>query len=130
LLLSDTHNDLRIKGAGTMIARKTDPAERIKASARSGDSTPRAFRSTFALKLLAASKHCFLIPRPRSPAWKKAALSQLRGSRRRPSGIACDVRADYPYGIYRYSSVPSPTLDSGDAYVRAKLPALEIRSSI
>jgi NADH:ubiquinone oxidoreductase subunit D len=37
----------------------------------------------------------------------------LVGLAARASGIACDVRADFPHGIYRYSSVPSPTLDSG-----------------
>jgi hypothetical protein len=48
----------------------------------------------------------------------------------RACGIACDARSDFPYGIYRYSSIPSPTLDSGDAYARAKLRALELRNSI
>ena len=54
----------------------------------------------------------------------------LVGLAARASGIACDVRADFPHGIYRYSSIPSPTLDSGDVYARAKLRALEIRNSI
>ena len=40
------------------------------------------------------------------------------------------MRTDFPYGIYRYSSIPSPTHDSGDVYARAKLRALEIRNSI
>jgi len=61
---------------------------------------------------------------------KHARAAGLIGLAARASGIACDVRADYPYGIYRYSSVPSPTLDSGDVYARAKLRALEIRNSI
>jgi Ni,Fe-hydrogenase III large subunit len=61
---------------------------------------------------------------------KQARATGLVGLAARASGIACDVRADYPYGIYRYSSVPSPTLDSGDVYARAKLRALEIRNSI
>ena len=61
---------------------------------------------------------------------KHARAAGLVGLAARASGIACDVRADYPYGIYRYSSVPSPTLDSGDVYARAKLRALEIRNSI
>lgn len=34
------------------------------------------------------------------------------------------------HGIYRYSSIPSVRLDSGDVYARAKLRSLEIRSSI
>ncbi len=54
----------------------------------------------------------------------------LVGLAARASGIACDARVDFPYGIYRYSSIPSPTLDSGDVYARAKLRALEIRNSI
>lgn len=54
----------------------------------------------------------------------------LVGLAARASGVARDVRADFPYGIYRYSSIPSPTLDSGDVYARAKLRALEVRNSI
>lgn len=54
----------------------------------------------------------------------------LVGLAARASGVACDVRADFPYGIYRYASIPSPTLDSGDVYARAKLRALEVRNSI
>jgi len=54
----------------------------------------------------------------------------LVGLAARASGVACDVRADFPYGIYRYSSIPSPTLESGDVYARAKLRALEVRNSI
>ena len=54
----------------------------------------------------------------------------LVGLAARASGVACDVRADFPHGIYRYSSVPSPTLDSGDVYARAKLRALEIHNSV
>jgi Ni,Fe-hydrogenase III large subunit len=61
---------------------------------------------------------------------EQARAAGLVGLAARASGIACDVRADFPYGIYRYSSLPSPTLDSGDVYARAKLRALEIRNSI
>ena len=61
---------------------------------------------------------------------EQAGAAGLVGLAARASGIACDARADFPYGIYRYSSVPSPTLDSGDVYARAKLRALEIRNSI
>ena len=61
---------------------------------------------------------------------EQARAAGLVGLAARASGIAFDVRADCPYGIYRYSSVPSPTLDSGDVYARAKLRALEIRHSI
>jgi Ni,Fe-hydrogenase III large subunit len=61
---------------------------------------------------------------------EQARAAGLVGFAARASGVACDVRADCPYGIYRYSSLPSPTLDSGDVYARAKLRALEIRNSI
>lgn len=61
---------------------------------------------------------------------KQARAVALVGLAARASGIGCDVRADFPYGIYRYSSIPSPTLDSGDVYARAKLRALEIHNSI
>jgi len=54
----------------------------------------------------------------------------LVGLAARGSGIGRDVRSEFPYGIYRYSSIPSPTLDSGDVYARAKLRALEIRNSV
>jgi Ni,Fe-hydrogenase III large subunit len=54
----------------------------------------------------------------------------LVGLAARASGVASDVRVDFPCGIYRYSSLPSLRLDSGDVYARAKLRALEIRDSI
>jgi len=63
-------------------------------------------------------------------ATEQARAVPLVGLAARASGVACDVRADFPYGIYRYSSIPSPTLESGDVYARAKLRALEIRNSI
>lgn len=61
---------------------------------------------------------------------EQARAAGLVGLAARASGIAIDVRADFPYGIYRYSSVVSPTLDSGDVYARAKLRAVEIQNSI
>jgi Ni,Fe-hydrogenase III large subunit len=61
---------------------------------------------------------------------KQARAAGLVGLAARASGIACDVRADFPYGFYRYSSMPSPTLDSGDVYARTKLRAVEIHNSI
>jgi Ni,Fe-hydrogenase III large subunit len=61
---------------------------------------------------------------------EQARAAALVGLAARASGIACDVRVDSPYGIYRYSSIPSSTLDSGDVYARAKLRALEIHNSI
>jgi Ni,Fe-hydrogenase III large subunit len=61
---------------------------------------------------------------------EQARAAGLVGIAARASGVACDVRTDFPYGIYRYSSIPSPTFDSGDVYGRARLRALEIRNSI
>ena len=61
---------------------------------------------------------------------EQAHAAGLVGLAARASGVARDVRTEFPYGIYRYSSIPSLTLDSGDVYARAKLRSLEIRSSI
>ena len=61
---------------------------------------------------------------------EQALTAGLVGLAARASGIARDVRVEFPYGIYRYSSIPSLRLDSGDVYARAKLRSLEIRSSI
>jgi Ni,Fe-hydrogenase III large subunit len=61
---------------------------------------------------------------------EQAGAAGLVGLAARASGVARDVRADFPYSIYRYSSIPSPTLESGDVYARAKLRALEIRNSL
>jgi Ni,Fe-hydrogenase III large subunit len=61
---------------------------------------------------------------------KQVRAAGLVGLAARASGIACDVRADFPYSFYRYSSMPSPTLDSGDVYARTKLRAVEIHNSI
>ncbi len=61
---------------------------------------------------------------------EQACAIPLVGLAARASGVSIDARSDFPYGIYRYSSVQSPTLESGDVYARAKLRALEIRASI
>ena len=61
---------------------------------------------------------------------EQARAAGLVGLAARASGVSCDVRTDFPCGIYRYSSIPSLTFDSGDVYGRAKLRALEIRDSI
>jgi Ni,Fe-hydrogenase III large subunit len=54
----------------------------------------------------------------------------LVGLAARASGIDRDVRVDFPYGMYRYSNVGSPILESGDVYARAKMRSLEIQQSI
>ena len=59
-----------------------------------------------------------------------ARAAGLVGIPARASGVDCDTRVDFPYGIYRHSSIPSLRLDSGDVYARAKLRGLEIRDSL
>jgi len=54
----------------------------------------------------------------------------LVGLTARASGIDRDVRVDFPYGMYRYSTVASAVLESGDVYARAKMRSLEIEHSI
>ena len=61
---------------------------------------------------------------------EQARAAGFVGLAARASGVACDARTDFPYGIYRYSTIPSLTFDSGDVYGRARLRALEIRDSI
>lgn len=58
-----------------------------------------------------------------------AGKSGLVGLAARASGVSRDVRSDYPYGVYRFSPIPTLTLDSGDVYARAKLRAVELRHS-
>lgn len=53
----------------------------------------------------------------------------LVGMAARASGVSRDVRVDFPYGIYRYSSIGSTVLESGDVYARAEIRALEISHS-
>jgi Ni,Fe-hydrogenase III large subunit len=60
----------------------------------------------------------------------QARLAGLVGLAARASGVAYDVRADFPYGAYRYSSIASPTLETGDVYARTRLRALEIHNSV
>ncbi|MDD5350195.1 MAG: NADH-quinone oxidoreductase subunit C [Chthoniobacteraceae bacterium] len=52
------------------------------------------------------------------------------GMAARASGVDRDVRIDFPYGIFRYASIGSVMLESGDAYARAEIRALEISHSI
>ena len=54
----------------------------------------------------------------------------LVGVAARASGVDRDVRADFPYGIFRYASIRSVILESGDVFARAELRALEIMYSI
>lgn len=52
------------------------------------------------------------------------------GTAARASGLARDIRIDFPYGVYRYSAITSPILESGDVYARVKIRSLEILNSI
>jgi Ni,Fe-hydrogenase III large subunit/NADH:ubiquinone oxidoreductase subunit C len=54
----------------------------------------------------------------------------LVGLAARASGVARDVRVDFPYGMYRYSNISSTLLPSGDVYARTKMRSLEIQQSI
>ncbi len=51
------------------------------------------------------------------------------GPAARASGISVDVRRDHPAGIFRFSQLPVPVLDSGDVFARAQLRHLEIGRS-
>ena len=54
----------------------------------------------------------------------------LVGLAARASGVGRDVRVDFPYGMYRYSTVRSTVLESGDVYARTKMRSLEVQQSI
>ena len=58
-----------------------------------------------------------------------AALLGLVGVAARASGLPRDVRADYPYGIYRFAQLPVCTWDTGDCFSRAFVRTLELSHS-
>jgi Ni,Fe-hydrogenase III large subunit len=53
----------------------------------------------------------------------------LVGPAARASGQECDVRQDFPYGIYRFSQIPVSTGQTGDVFERAFVRWLEIQRS-
>jgi len=53
----------------------------------------------------------------------------LVGPAARACGIECDVRQDFPYGIYRFSQIPLSTGRTGDVFERAYVRWLEIQRS-
>lgn len=53
----------------------------------------------------------------------------LVGPAARASGLECDVRQDFPYGIYRFSQIPVSTGHNGDVFERAYVRWLEIQRS-
>jgi Ni,Fe-hydrogenase III large subunit len=48
----------------------------------------------------------------------------------RASGLELDVRSQFPYGIYRFSTLPFFTQTGGDCFARAYVRWLEIKQSI
>lgn len=54
----------------------------------------------------------------------------LVGPAARASGVACDVRQDFPCGIYRFFHVPASTWHRGDVFARAFVRWLEINRSV
>jgi len=53
----------------------------------------------------------------------------LVGPAARACGMECDVRQDFPYGIYRFSQIPVSTGRTGDVFERAYVRWLEIQRS-
>ena len=54
----------------------------------------------------------------------------LVGLAAKASGLARDIRADHPFGIYRYYPLHKITMNSGDVFARAYLRYVEIKQSI
>ncbi|TFH38955.1 MAG: hydrogenase [Chrysiogenales bacterium] len=54
----------------------------------------------------------------------------LVGPAGRASGFSLDVRADHPFGIYRYYPVHKRTMTSGDVFARSYMRYIEIKQSI
>ena len=52
------------------------------------------------------------------------------GPAARACGVECDVRQDFPSGIYRFAQVPISTWQSGDVFARAYVRWLEIQRSV
>jgi Ni,Fe-hydrogenase III large subunit len=44
--------------------------------------------------------------------------------------MACDVRRDFPYGIYRFAHIPVSTWHTGDVFARAYVRWLEVQRSL
>jgi len=54
----------------------------------------------------------------------------LVGVAARASGLDCDVRREFPYGMYRFAQVHTCTWSTGDCFARAYVRWLEIRASL
>jgi Ni,Fe-hydrogenase III large subunit len=54
----------------------------------------------------------------------------LVGPAARACGVECDVRQDFPTGIFRFTQVPVSTWTTGDVFARAYVRWLEIQRSV
>ncbi len=54
----------------------------------------------------------------------------LVGIAARACGMACDVRHDFPYGIYRLAHIPVSVWHTGDVFARAYVRWLEVQRSL
>lgn len=54
----------------------------------------------------------------------------LVGVAARACGFGCDVRRDFPYGIYRFTHIPVSTWHTGDVFARAYVRWLEVQRSL
>ncbi|MBN2419898.1 MAG: NADH-quinone oxidoreductase subunit C [Deltaproteobacteria bacterium] len=61
---------------------------------------------------------------------KIARETGLVGVAARATGLDCDVRREFPYGIYCFSQMPTCTWHTGDCFARAYVRWLEINASI
>jgi Ni,Fe-hydrogenase III large subunit len=54
----------------------------------------------------------------------------LVGVAARASGLDCDIRREFPYGMYRFAQVHTCTWTTGDCFARAYVRWLEIKASM
>jgi len=54
----------------------------------------------------------------------------LVGVAARACGMPCDVRHDFPYGLYRFTHIPVSTWHTGDVFARAYVRWLEVQRSL
>lgn len=54
----------------------------------------------------------------------------LVGVAARACGLACDVRSEFPYGMYRLAQLPSVSWPRGDCFARAYVRWLEVQESL
>ena len=58
---------------------------------------------------------------------KDALALGLVGPAARACGVECDIRSDFPSGIYRFRNVPTATWHTGDVFARAFVRWIEIQ---